>query len=255
MGALPTENRFAIIRKFTKYGPETSVIFVALGFIISCSMNYFIFKEWGLEFLQVASPSDVLMSGLKMSGILLFPFFFAVFIGITLLGSGIFFPVFFQKFLKIKFTQKIWQGYAVVVIFFFCTWYIIQSINNKNINIMTLMSAIIVITLCIILMSSTIFEFYKNNFRFPDAILELFSLLFFLAIGLTGFITWYQEAIQDAVRSGVFGESFSATNINCGAVSNKVLWVGETSTIVKCLDKGNTIIVIRNGENLIIRAK
>lgn len=37
-----------------------------LAFVVAVALNQLVFAEWGLNFLQVATPSDVIMSGLQM---------------------------------------------------------------------------------------------------------------------------------------------------------------------------------------------
>ena len=54
---------------------QLSWLFTLAGFLLSAGINTLLFRQWGLSFLQIASPSDVLMSGtaliVPMIGLLL----------------------------------------------------------------------------------------------------------------------------------------------------------------------------------------
>ncbi|HVQ06873.1 MAG TPA: hypothetical protein VMS43_00410 [Allosphingosinicella sp.] len=59
-----------------------------VGFIAAIALDSFIFNRWGLTFLQIASPTDVILSGLQNSLVLAAPCF--VFAGGWLLGRDLF---------------------------------------------------------------------------------------------------------------------------------------------------------------------
>jgi len=46
---------------------ELLTVFGLLGFLGSTLLNGYVFAQWGLSFLQVASLSDVIMSGIQLS--------------------------------------------------------------------------------------------------------------------------------------------------------------------------------------------
>ena len=47
-------------------GLEFSGALVVVGFVLSVVANQLVFSHWHLDFLQVASPADVMMSGISL---------------------------------------------------------------------------------------------------------------------------------------------------------------------------------------------
>ena len=52
------------VRVWLKLAVEGFSLLAAFAFLLAVARNEFLFSRWGLSFLQVASPSDVVMSGL-----------------------------------------------------------------------------------------------------------------------------------------------------------------------------------------------
>jgi hypothetical protein len=56
----PARPRF---RGWVKRAVEALSLLAALAFLAAVALNQFLFNQWGLSFLQVASPADVVMTG------------------------------------------------------------------------------------------------------------------------------------------------------------------------------------------------
>lgn len=70
---------FSFERAFRITAEVTSIVLI-IGFVVSAAINQLVFARWGLSFLMIADPSDVLMSGLGF----LFDTFQALFVALLL---------------------------------------------------------------------------------------------------------------------------------------------------------------------------
>lgn len=52
------------LRTWLKLGVEAFSVLASLAFLVAVTLNQILFSLWGLSFLQIASPSDVVMAGL-----------------------------------------------------------------------------------------------------------------------------------------------------------------------------------------------
>lgn len=56
----------SILRKHLIFAAEIATLFSTAAFMLSVVLNNIIFSNWNINYLQVASPSDVLMGGLDL---------------------------------------------------------------------------------------------------------------------------------------------------------------------------------------------
>jgi hypothetical protein len=78
------------IRSFFRITAEVTSLMLIAGFVFSVLINQYLFLDWGLEFLQVATVNDVVMSGLMFSAFLfksILPFALGLYIGVEFVKS------------------------------------------------------------------------------------------------------------------------------------------------------------------------
>jgi hypothetical protein len=221
------------------YLPHAITVFGAIAFGGSSMFNSLIFSQWGLDFVQLATPADVLMSGMDAAGKL------AAFVAAFLI------PTVAQEIVRRR------LGFAAM--FKFSTWIT---------NIVAIAALITMVTLIIkhpliptlirmgvsssigfgiflgVTWSMNYYDIFRDQFtrKWPkqsagEAYYKLtgkrISYVSFVGVGVIYSIMFISFVVSDYVKNG-----FETKPTWAGAVPNncegRILWMGEKYIVIGC---------------------
>ncbi|NML05323.1 hypothetical protein [Sphingomonas sp. G-3-2-10] len=230
---------------------ELSAILSFIAFAVSVWVNSIVFSHWGQDFLQLASPTDVLMSGMRLFGYFLGPL-------VVALALTAIFPL--LNGLSIEdgkapknLTEKlfVYSVYVIVALLFLFPLVIGGLWLSGNLDLRNTfyfypgMAAVGFAALHI-----------YGNLRDPDPWQEIHGTVAAAVIGLTGLALvagWFGARIQDQARNGFHPNrlaAFSGKDELCAG--SRVLWSGTQTTVIECGSgrPNSRILILRDGENL-----
>jgi len=206
------------------------------GLLAAIGLNSLIFSLWGLTFLQLATPSDVLLSGLQLAFLIVFPMLAAVlgwWIGtkITAISGSyvrIAVIIFLGLLIILHFVTVLYFKYRLSVTISFAIFSFLYSALIRSVErVRTLRRG--------------------SSRRRPKK--EALNVTW---LGL-GIIMCYQIAEKQITR--IYHNGMSGGLLHRPAPENclrpLVLWVGERAVVVRC--PTNEIRVLYNAENIEVR--
>lgn len=235
-----------------------------LGFVIAVVYNSIIFRWWGLTFLQVATPSDTILSGIQV-GVALLPALLGVPAG-WLLGAGLY--AFHLRHQRFWLTMAIWLGTNLVIfwvaprlidfasqVYLFTPWVVSWS----EFYVPALFAVALATSGWFAverMMVDVPLEEWSGpvhsifNRRWKRLVLFLPAVLFIAAdLG--------SEPITQFQASGMFSEGsrYIVRPRLSGCSRARVLWAGERSVVVRCEDRlgapiGSTVQVLHHYEDI-----
>lgn len=241
------------IKAFAEILSHVLPILVSIAFVASILLNQYIFSQWGLSFINVASPSDILISGVSGLNFLLFTTLAIVinvcFVSIANIGHTIF----------DRYTKRISHAIRKALGWFI---YILYNIFVLFVNVIFLSNS----------------YFYSNNYNklclyiicFSPVLLELLP-----ANGLKNWFyikfdySWFYKPIYisawivTASSVIILGWQSAQNKINDGYIGSRytidtdvddcdlpiVKWIGERALVVECIDEKYKILF--NQQNVV----
>lgn len=269
----------ADIREFGKFLTETSIIITIMLFAASSVVHEVIFRSWNLSFLQISSPTDVIMSGIS----LIFPSL------VSILAASLFFVanIFYLYALdrdendlssKQKFTKgDIWHLLTVLFYTIFMAMAIFLGIFDIG-ELDKLPFLEWKLIFCAILISFALYgvwfsSYFDKKMKYPWStrsienrekrkIAEMkFDILVigFVILTLCGGVRlgyiWLINIVRDKEENGFFKDHISVmlNGVDICKGGSRILWSGGEVLVVRCQNNQLTrFIVVRNAENLLL---
>ena len=216
---------------------ELSAIVAIFGFSASALLNDLVFKKWGLSFVQVASLSDVVMSGSSFAFSTLPTLLTSIFISVLMYFSvGKLLPK-LEHFEKSKPYLDALFGFLIALFLLsMLSIPIIDYLFDRKINNLSLIFAISSFLFgCRIIYVEIYFE-KKEKEKPLSIILSWFFMITTLSVGAFSIYHWFDGKISRYSMGGYNhskilvlskGEPF------CGAEST-LMWIGSQSAVIKC---------------------
>jgi len=178
---------------------ELSALGGAAAFLVATLVGSFIFARWELSYLQIASPSDIVIGGLHLLVSIIFLFIFYA-AGI-MVGAACF-------------NNKFIMSCALFIIG--CFWSLFLYFAQKSISIIP--NQVIV---PLILLSCGFLSYYVTSTNLRNALPIVFVVILFLSMGTIVKLTIF----------GYFENArwTSPDNHNC-----TVMWLGSQNMVVRC---------------------
>ena len=193
---------------------EYASVITALSFLIAIWVNQLVFEAWGLRFIQLATVTDVLMSGLALLGTLI-PFSIVFLIGYYL-GRR-------RAQLKL-----FWWAYAVLaaVLLALCLFDMSRgSLENGE----------IILAVCALafggLAAEPILRLRERRGRWWRPVLLISS-----AVVAAGFIAGFREVIEIRAFKGYAEQPLHLVQTSAGGCVGHLLWAGERALVLDCDD-------------------
>ena len=219
------------------------------GFLLSIAMHFWVFRQWGHQFLQIATPTDVLMSGL---GILIelapFALFGLVFFLLIILSGWSVNHVVSVGFArlagKVRPVPSNWVTKFFKSVLVLSAWYLLLRVLvhlglfRWALDVMevgfffgigAVSSAIAIVAL------AENWGPIRNSMAAPFGFIAIASLGFWLALAIADYSDdgFYRNLPPISVR----GSDFCSPN--------RLMWVGDETIAVRCLENRNDITVRR----------
>ena len=218
---------------------QASSLVLAAGFLLSTILNSFVFNTWGVPFTQVATPNDVLNSGLQMTGNLI--------LGVLacLIGVAFFFTVKDHNRILIAVIRIIVSLVGMSALLRFA-WHLLGDVLHKPTAstpasilgssdlLPTLLTGIIAVSF---LLASDAANFWEGKSR--PRVMELAAVM-----GLFTGMTLVFVGIAQAGSQGFLEGKYLLTNPKVpDGCAGTVLWVGERAIAVRCQDSKPPLVV------------
>lgn len=218
-GTLGAQGLLQSVRKRIVFVAELSAVLSAAAFLVSSLAGIAVFAFWGLPYLQIATPSDVVMSGLQMLlwGLVVC----SAWAGLTYLVG--------------RFVAARWTGVLLAVAAFFLSIYFF---NQTDQGVLVQRYELLVYLACI----APIFVAARRLLIENGPLRVCLALVFLAIIGILG-----GSIIAQFVTDGFLNASI--TTIHDGSEC-KPLWLGAESTVLEC--GGDRRVVPREGLVLIV---
>lgn len=235
---------------------ELLTIFGLIGFLGSIMLNSYVFSFWNLSFLQVASLSDVIMSGLQLSidiatlsaaGLAGFGLGRLLFVIVPDPEPGARSP----SNVMLHGVEFVRAGILVILIFGSPVLMIYAVIVGLE-NLLLLHSLAAALGF---LIGNIKFERFGKGDAFDKTMSAILSVTL---VGLFGYSYFQVFLSKDSVIGGGVANGFLSKRHPFTLISEapncpraRVLWIGERSIVARCEGSG-AIMLIGNGENNII---
>jgi hypothetical protein len=212
-----------------------------LSFALAVMINTFIFEAWGLSFLQLATPGDVVASGLAILA-MFSSLFFPLGAG-ALLWSLPFRPRRRAALPRI-FSSILYGSLAVGVVSAVTVHYdsLVHVIEFKYIELILWVSLISTI-LMLISGGAVIVHVFINAGSVP--VYHWVALIM-----LSGFLIFGSVNVISLVRNWGMPGNLKTIVPACGRFPGSILWTGERAVVVRC--RSQKIIVLYGSENLVM---
>ena len=207
---------------------ETFVLIAAVGFLISIVANSIIFNAWELDFLQIATPNDIIISGLSIFGE---PIAFLM-VGVLAYIAG-----------------KIFAKGRIVDSIFIAT--LVVALSNQFLvmryGYLGYLGTFAAATGC----ASRIGIYIDKGKSYYRPYRIMLTLLFSVML-LQGLAVGWSNA-KTITSAGYMW--FGNTIITPGPASNcEVLWIGERAVVASCARNKGPIVIL-NAENLMVQVR
>jgi len=226
-----------LLAKILRNTAQASALIALIGFIVSVIANSIIFNDWRLNFLQVATPTDVVVSGFSIA-IGMLP-------GIFTIIAGFFLAYFIEKTLS-KYDKMNIARIAIAIIMIiellvFSTligerFDYIDFGNDDEYNWH--------VRYLLILITSILYGYFiidELSSNTPSLPVRLFLIIAVLLLIAISFLSYGVD-----VRDNSFLGQPMAARINGIELCepNQVLWMGSENIIVRCTDQPDGPITI-----------
>lgn len=235
---------------------ELMTIFGALGFLSSIVLNGYVFSQWGLSFLQIASLADVIMSGIQLSiDLALISLAAATGYGI---GRFLFIksPHTYEEMDKLPRSRKLLENARLSI----CVLALLSSLPGL---IYALIFGLPSIKLLVMIAFAV--GFVLGNFTAKRLFEQSWWAVAIVCLSITAtlslFVYIYVQAFfssESVIGRGVergFVSQRRAFQVGVNGLSNcpsaTVLWMGERAIVSRC-EASRQIIIVSNGENVLI---
>ena len=210
---------------------EYASVVTALSFLVAIWVNQLVFNAWGLRFIQLATVTDVLMSGLAVMGTLI-PFSIAYLIGYYL-GRR-------RKQLKL-----FWWAYALLFFLLLAGGLLVLAVEGPTDG------DPVVFALCGValggLATPPVLRLRERGVRWwrPVFLVASAALAAAFVIGVT-------EIVDVRARSGYAKEPLHLVQASPAGCVGHLLWAGERALVLDCddnLQDHRDVVVIYAHEN------
>jgi hypothetical protein len=247
-----------------KVTAEVSAVASILAFFLSCVINSMVFARWNHDFLQLATPSDVLMSGTRLLGYTGWPIFLAiVFVACFLLYLSRFYVIdkwvnnIPSRYYYLRRVAKFFDNlllFGSLVIWFLLFVYALQSFIK--------FSPTVEICIGIFLLTAGVMGSAQEFLFLDESSLEGWRIkvvfwTYMLASLLCGSLLtrqWLFDRVDAQAAVGFHRQELAVFREGkdiCGGGS-RLLWSGSDSSLVECPTSGpeRAVLVQRNAENV-----
>lgn len=247
-------NRALNFERIFRVTAEITSIILIIGFLLSASLNHLVFADWGLGFLMVANPSDVIMSGLAF----LFDTITSLFIGFFLVVIIFLFYIGSEKGTVKR--RNALVGTTALLALISMISFIIGIPLDTNIEAMargkqrTLESAFDGTIASLVSGAASLFfaiSVFSSNENW-----RLWKMIVLVLSGLIGTVTaYYAGSSLITLRSdlGYYSQYVVVAEgqpDTCGSSPTRLLWSGATNAVITCGSGQTQTILVTSMQNL-----
>lgn len=246
---------------------EVSAIASLLAFALSCMINSYVFSAWNHNFLQLATPVDVIMSGMRIIGSIIGPialaFGLSACVILYMLNEGSITVVISKipdRHAGLRNTLSKVRGIFLILIFLAWAAMFVYALGQLSPASWTL-SPIVEICMGLFMLSiGLIGGIWEAASPGPD--LDSWGMKIFywsymaLSIVCGGILTtqWFSQRVANQTMVGFHHEPLAVLRDGldiCGGGS-RLLWSGSQSSLFECPTTGGrrVVLVQRNEENV-----
>lgn len=241
---------------------EVSAVASVVAFVLSCVINGIVFAKWGHDFLQLASPSDVVMSGLRILSAIAIPIGVAVTLawigvmglqratGLTALAEKV--P---PKYAKLReFLGALAGGFIGMVGVAWMILIVLLAFRDVYFSSDVKLGAGLFLILAG--MAGATERFAENRTKETITFLIFFWLFLFASVASGTLATgrWLGARIDAQAAKGFhpqyIGVALNGQDVCLGR--SRLLWSGSQSDLIECERPGQPriVIVLRGSENV-----
>lgn len=244
---------------------ELSALFSFVAFAASCVINSLVFARWRHDFLQLATPSDVVMSGTRLAGEIGGPLLVALplaaFALVAIMSSDD-----IEKVLKrLPGGERYASGVSMLaMMLLLALWglgfvYVYVGVLRGDLFLPDTVDLGLGVFLLLV-SSVMIWELVTDGNTGLDPGCATYGYWTYVLASLPAALllcgSWFDQRIERLAASGFHGQRLAVLDTGndvCGGGS-RLLWSGSQAELVECPRRtpssGRLILVMRNAENL-----